>query len=91
MTRGEFTPAAAEQEQKRLSQREAIMRALRLYPEGVTRGEIMSVGGDRFSARINELREDGHRILGPVMVKRWGLERTEPLHGEDRYKLEVKP
>jgi hypothetical protein len=91
---GGFTPTASALA-KRLRAREtkaaAILALLR--HGGARRSEVMKVGGDRFSARIGELRAGGHYIVGPEKAPRWGInERTEPYpDGEDMYVLVEPP
>jgi hypothetical protein len=89
----DFTPAAR-QLSAELRSRETKARAvLELLRMGAARrSEMMAAGGDRFSARVNELRAEGHWIVGPQKAPRWGInERTEPFaDGEDMYLL-VEP
>lgn len=89
----DFTPAGRERAEKlrrRESRADALLAALRERP--LRRSEAKAIGGDRFSARFNELRADGHWIVGPEKAPRWGInERTEPYpDGEDMYIL-VEP
>ena len=89
----DFTPAARErarQLRRRESKADAILARLR---EGAARrSEMKALGGDRFSARVNELRAEGHYIVGPELAPKWGInQRTEPYpDGEDMYLL-VEP
>lgn len=89
----DFTPAARERARelrKRESKAGAILDRLR---EGAARrSEVKALGGDRFSARVNELRAEGHYIVGPEKAPKWRInERTEPYpDGEDMYLL-VEP
>jgi hypothetical protein len=57
----------------------------------VRRSEVKAFGGDRFSARIEELRAEGHHIIGPRRSPRHGVTRTTTrVDGEDVYLL-LKP
>lgn len=89
----DFTPAAREraaQIRKREGRAQALLARLR---EGAApRSEVKRLGGDRFSARIDELRRD-YYVVGPVKAPRWGItEVTEPYpDGEDMYVLVEPP
>lgn len=89
----DFTPAARElarELRSRETKAGAIVALLRI--SGARRSEMKAAGGDRFSARVNELRAEGHYIVGPEKAPKWGInERTEPYpDGEDMYLL-VEP
>lgn len=76
----------------------AALNVLGLLGDGQphTRHELAHVGGARYSARVNELREAGHRILGPSKALRLRcappIHETEPLGpaGVERYRLEAR-
>ncbi len=74
---------------KRHTQRQALLARLR-QGGPVLRREVKAVAGDRFSARIDELRGMGFCILGPVKAPKHGIfETTQPgPGGEDVYRLE---
>lgn len=71
----------------RLFRREALLARLRMGP--TPRHEMKAYGGDRFSARLEELRRSGHRVVGPVPAPKYGIfETTSPNNaGEDIYEL----
>lgn len=56
-----------------------------------SRQELAQVGGARYSARVGELRDAGHVILGPAKSPRHGLYETEPLGpgNVERYRLVI--
>jgi hypothetical protein len=89
-----WTPADRElaQELRKRETKEAAILAL-LRPGAARRSEVKAAGGDRFSARINALRAEGHYIVGPVAAPKWGIsERSEPWpDGEDKYILVEPP
>ena len=90
----DFTPAArqrAHELRKRETKVAAVVALLRMG--AARRSEVMATGGDRFSARVNEARADGHYIVGPVKAPKWQInERTEPFpDGEDMYLLVEPP
>lgn len=75
----------------------ATLHVLGLLADGQphTRLELAAVGGNRYCARVKELRAAGHRILGP---RGWRNHRNEwepeiePLDrdGVEQYRLTVK-
>lgn len=75
---------------RRLFQKRALL--LRLQEGPALRHEMKAFGGDRFSARVNELRAAGHRIIGPVPAPKHGIfATTEPApNGEDVYLLRAE-
>jgi hypothetical protein len=89
----DFTPTArvlAAELRRRDTKARAILELLR---QGAARRcEMKVAGGDRFSARVADLRAEGYWIVGPEKAPRWGInERTEPWpDGEDKYIL-VEP
>ena len=71
----------------RTRRKHALLARLR---EGgpVRRSEVKAFGGDRFSARIEQLRAEGHLIIGPRPSPRHGIARTTTrIDGEDVYVL----
>lgn len=90
----DWTPAARQagmELRRRDTLRGAVLELLR--GGAARRCEVKVAGGDRFSARINELRATGHYIVGPVKATKWQInERTEPFpDGEDMYLLVEPP
>ena len=73
---------------KRHSQRQALLARLKQGP--MLRREVKACAGDRFSARVEELRAMGFCILGPARAPKHGIfQTTEPgPGGEDVYRLE---
>ncbi len=69
----------------------ATLHVLGLLGDGLphTRQELARVGGIRYSARVAELREAGHCVLGPTRSPRHGIFETEPLGPDaiERYRL----
>ncbi len=65
----------------------AILGRLQYGP--ATRAEVKGLGGDRFSARIGEIRDAGHYVVGPAPSPKHGIfETTKPgLDGQDVYEL----
>jgi len=52
--------------------------------------ELQAVGGRRFSARILEIRDAGHRVVGPEPSRKHGItETTKPGADGDLYELRV--
>jgi len=62
----------------------------RLEQGPATRLELQDVGGNRYAARIAELRDAGNRILGPMTCPRHSIFEREPLGpgGIEVYRLE---
>ncbi len=71
----------------------AALHILGLLGDGAphTRQELARVGGARYSARVGELRDAGHRILGPAKSPRHEIYEIEPLGpgAVERYRLEA--
>jgi hypothetical protein len=87
--------SAAKQRLDEERAKEAVYRwaLLARLQEGrpLRRSEVKAFGGDRFSARIDELRAEGHHIIGPRRAPRRGITRTTTrIDGEDVYLL-LKP
>ena len=75
------------QQGKRHSQRQALLARLKQGP--MLRREVKACAGDRFSARVDELRGMGFEILGPVKAPKHGIFKTTQAapSGEDMYEL----
>ena len=75
---------------RRLTRKRALL--LRLQQGPALRREMKAIGGDRFSARVDQLRDDGYRVIGPRPSPKHGVhETTDPAaSGEDIYRLEER-
>lgn len=69
--------------------RSALRVLARLEQGPANRLELQAVGGNRYAARIAELRDSGMRILGPMKCPRHGIYEREPLgpNGIEVYRL----
>ena len=58
----------------------AALNVLGLLSDGQphSRHELYQVGGTRYSARVEEIRAAGHRVLGPSKSIRWRIYECEP-------------
>ena len=77
---------------RRRSLQDAALCLLGLLQDEEPHGldEMLRVGGVRYSARIEELRAAGHRVLGPRPSRRHGILETEPMvGGREMYRLVV--
>ena len=68
---------------KRPSLHRAALHILGLLGDGMphSRRELEKVGGNRYAARINAMRQAGHVVLGPRRQLRRGIEEIEPMQG----------
>jgi hypothetical protein len=85
------TPAHDPGKVRRLAR--AALQILGLLGDGRRHSyhELVKAGGRRYSARVGELRDAGHRILGPLKCPRHGIYETEPMvDGVEMYRLEVR-
>ena len=48
---------------QKLSQSERILKALRESPNGITSRDMINMNIFKYSSRISELRQDGHRVV----------------------------
>lgn len=72
----------------------AALHVLGLLGDGKphSRHELATVGGNRYAARVGELRDAGHLILGPSKSRKHQIWDTEPMAGDvECYRLVVTP